>query len=233
MRTILKKIVTAILTLISRGILARHNPTVIAVTGSVGKTSTKDAIYTVLKSEGSIRRSEKSFNSEIGVPLSIIGATSGWNSAFAWIGIIMRGLGQIFEPKGRYPKTLVLEVGADRPGDIRKIAKWLRPHIVVITHLPDVPVHIEFFPTLASLIEEKLSLAAGLRREGTLVLNADDPRVLAAKERFHARTITYGTSEHAMIRASNVRLLAPEGEAEVGGLNFKVDFDGKSFAKLQ
>ena len=228
MRTFFKKIITWKLTLIAKAILRRHNPMVIAVTGSVGKTSTKDAIYTVLKSQGSVRRSDKSFNSELGVPLSIIGATSGWNNPFAWLNVMASGIWQIFEPKGRYPKTLVLEVGADRPGDISRIAKWIKPHVVVITRLPEVPVHIEFFPTLESLVEEKLSLAKGLRKEGTLILNADDSRVLAAKEQMRAKTITYGTNPVSDIRASNVQLLAPGEAFADGGLTFKMDFDGKS-----
>lgn len=229
MRNFFKKTITVILTLIAKGILWRHNPKVIAVTGSVGKTSTKDAIYTVLKSAGSVRKSDKSFNSELGVPLSIIGAKSGWNSTGAWLGVIASGLWQIVEPKGRYPKTLVLEVGADRPGDISSIAKWIKPHIVVITRLPDVPVHIEFFPTLASLIDEKISLAKGLRKDGTLIINADDERIMHAAEKLRFKTITYGTSPDAMIRASNVQLLAPSAAHPDGGLAFKVDFDGKSF----
>lgn len=211
---------------IARAILWRHKPYVIAITGSVGKTSTKDAIYTVLKSNGSVRRSEKSFNSELGVPLSIIGAKSGWNSVFSWLEVIAIGLKQIVSPKGSYPKTLVLEVGADRPGDISSIARWLKPHVVVITRLPDVPVHIEFFPTLQSLIDEKISLARYLRKEGTLVLNADDERVLAAKEIIHAKTITYGVNPIANIRATNVQLLPPS-QMGAGGLAFKLEFDGK------
>ena len=228
MKSFFKKIITAILTLIAKGILWRHNPRVIAVTGSVGKTSTKDAIYTVLKGQGSVRRSDKSFNSELGVPLSIIGASSGWNNPFAWLGVIASGIFQILEPRGSYPKTLVLEVGADRPGDISSIAKWIKPHVVIITRLPDIPVHIEFFPTLESLIEEKLSLAKGLRKEGTLVLNADDHRVLAAKEKMHAKTITYGVNPDADIRASNMQLLAPGEIFAEGGLTFKLEFDGTS-----
>ena len=74
MKSFFKKILVWKLTLIARAILWRHEPTVVAVTGSVAKTSTKDAIYTALRGQGSVRRSEKSFNSELGVPLSIIGA---------------------------------------------------------------------------------------------------------------------------------------------------------------
>ncbi len=226
MKTTLKNIVTKVLILIAKGILRRTNPHIIAITGSVGKTSTKDAIYTVLKGSGSVRRSEKSFNSELGVPLSIIGATSGWNNPLRWLGIIFSGIGIILRPKN-YPKTLVLEVGADRPGDIASIAKWLRPHVVVITRLPDIPVHIEFFPTLESVIEEKLSLAKYMRKEGTLVINADDARIMEAKEKLHLRTTTFGKNPSAMLVASDIQILAPTHE-DIGGLTYKLNFDGKS-----
>lgn len=229
MRHIFKKIITWKLTFIAKGILKRHSPTVIAVTGSVGKTSTKDAIYTILKTTTDVRRSEKSFNSEIGVPLSIIGEQNAWNDPIGWIKVILSGLRQMLAKKGTFPKVLVLEVGADRPGDISAIAAWLQPHIVVLTRLPDVPVHIEFFPTLESLVAEKLSLARGARKEATIILNADDPRIIASKPTLPFRTVTYGTTgDHTTLRASNVQIL-PVSEISTGGLNFKLDFDGKSF----
>ena len=164
MKKFVKKIIIWCLVQVSRGILWKYNPKIIAVTGSVGKTSTKDAVYTVLKNEGSIRRSEKSFNSEFGIPLSIIGEKSGWGSLFAWILIIFSGIGKILIRDDKYPKTLVLEVGADKPGDISSVAKWLKPDVVVITRFPEIPVHIEFFPTLDSLIEEKISLAKYMKK---------------------------------------------------------------------
>ena len=216
------------LTLISKGILWRYKPKIIAVTGNLGKTSTKDAIYTVLKNEGSIRRSEKSFNGDFGIPLSIIGAKSGWGSTMAWFNVILIGLGKIIVFDKTYPKTLVLEVGADKPGDISSVAKWLRPDIVVITHLPDIPVHIEFFPTIESLVEEKISLARYLKNDGTLVLNGDDEKIMKAKEKLHFRSFTFGQKENADIRASNIQILEPS-DVSPGGLNFKIDFDGKSF----
>lgn len=228
MKNQVKKIIIVLLTFISKGILWRYKPKIIAVTGSVGKTSTKDAIYTVLKNEGSIRRSEKSFNSEFGIPLTIIGAKSGWGNVFAWIKIIFIGLEKIIIRDKTYPKTLVLEVGADKPKDISSVAKWLRPDIAVLTRLPDVPVHIEFFPTLESLIEEKISLAKFLKKEGTLVLNADDEKIMKAKEKLPFRSFTFGEKKDADIRASNIQILEPSYFTD-GGLTFKIDFDGKSF----
>ena len=228
MKNFVKKIIIFKLTFISRGILWRYKPKIIAVTGNLGKTSTKDAIYTVLKNEGSIRCSEKSFNSEFGIPLTIIGAKSGWGSIFAWIEIIFTGLSKIIFYDKTYPKTLVLEVGADKPKDISSVAKWLRPDIVVITRLPDVPVHIEFFPTLESLVEEKISLARYLKKDGTLILNGDDEKIMKAKEKLPFRSFTFGENEGVDIRASNIQILEPSDMCE-GGLTFKIDFDGKSF----
>src|SRR6185295_11936945 len=109
---------------------------IVAVTGSVGKTSAKDAIYSVLKSpalctgaEGEIchvRKSEKSMNSDIGLPLTILGVPNAWNNIMEWIRNMTLGLDLILSRR-TYPDCLILEVGADHPGDISRIARWLRP----------------------------------------------------------------------------------------------------------
>ena len=85
MKETFKKVVVAVLTYEAKILLARKKPTIIAVTGSVGKTSTKDAIYTVLKPHFHTRKSQKSFNSDIGVPLSVLGLKNGWNSPWLWL----------------------------------------------------------------------------------------------------------------------------------------------------
>jgi UDP-N-acetylmuramoyl-tripeptide--D-alanyl-D-alanine ligase len=80
MKSVLKSIVITLITLEARLLLARTKPTIVAVTGNIGKTSVKDAIFEVLKNKVHARKSEKSFNSEIGVPLSVLGLESGWNN---------------------------------------------------------------------------------------------------------------------------------------------------------
>ena len=77
MKNIFKKIVIAILTLEARLVLVRYKPKIVAVTGSVGKTSTKDALYSVLAGDFRVRKSEKSFNSELGVSLTVLGLPNG------------------------------------------------------------------------------------------------------------------------------------------------------------
>jgi len=90
-KNFLKKIVINILTWQARIVLVRYKPKIIAVTGSVGKTSTKDAIFTVLSKFKTVRKTQKSYNSEIGIPLTILGCPNGWNSPVVWFENIIRG----------------------------------------------------------------------------------------------------------------------------------------------
>lgn len=139
-----KKVVTAILQFEAQLVLKKYKPNIVAVTGSVGKTSTKDAIFSVLSTSFFTRKSDKSFNNELGVPLTILGLQTAASDPSGWIRNIFDGLALILLTH-KYPRWLVVEVGADRPGDIRAIASWLRPDIAVVTRLSDVPVHVEFF----------------------------------------------------------------------------------------
>ena len=151
MKNIFKKIIVTILTWEAKMVLRRYKPKIIAITGSVGKTSTKDAIFTVLSKFKIVRKSEKSFNSEIGLPLTIIGCPNGWSNPWTWIENIFIGLTLILW-KHSYPEYLVLEVGVGKPGDIKKnVAPWLAPDIVVITRFPDKPVHVEFFHNVEAI----------------------------------------------------------------------------------
>jgi len=144
MHEILKKIVVFVLTWEAQLILKKYKPKVVAVTGSVGKTSTKDAIAKVLEKKFRVRKSKKSYNSELGVPLAIIGAESGWDSIYMWLVAFWKGVAAIVT-RENYPEILVLEVGADRPEDIKKIRLWLKPDVAVLTALAEIPVHVEFF----------------------------------------------------------------------------------------
>ena len=105
MKQILKKIIIKILTIEARIVLARFKPRVIAVTGSVGKTSAKDAIFAALSNSLHVRKNQKSFNSEIGVPLTILGLDNGYNNFFKWIQNILEGFLMIF--KKEYPKWTI------------------------------------------------------------------------------------------------------------------------------
>ncbi len=207
----LKTIVVAILTCEARIVLWRHAPTIVAVTGSVGKTSTKDAIYSAVSKRHHARKSEKSFNSELGVPLTILGLPTAWSSPFAWLEIVVEGLFVALFRRD-YPDWLVLEVGADRPGDICRLA-WLRPRYVVLTHFPDVPVHVEYFESPEQVIREKRELVKALRPGGTLLVNADDHKMRNEAVTADQNILSYGLDEAASFRATDVEVVYEGGTA--------------------
>lgn len=191
MKSVLKHVIVSILTIEARILLGRTKPTIIAVTGNVGKTTTKDAIYAVLKDQKHCRKSEKSFNSELGVPLTILGLGNAWSDPLSWVKNIIDGFMIAMMPHG-YPEVLVLEMGVDRPGDMKRFARWIKPDIVVLTRLPDVPVHVEYFETPEAVIAEKLELVKALKPDGVFVYNNDDEKIRGVAEHMSNETIGYG-----------------------------------------
>lgn len=190
MKNSLKKLIIFILTVEAGYLLKRKNPKIIAVTGSVGKTSTKDAIYTILKNHYPTRKNEKSFNSEIGVPLTVLGLPNAWNSTWGWFKNIVDGF-FIAAFSKEYPEYLIVEAGIDRPGDMTNLTKWLKPDIVVLTRLPDVPVHVEYFATPEAVTAEKMKLVEALKPEGVLVFNADDKIIQAQLETVRSKRVGF------------------------------------------
>jgi len=223
MKKIFKKIIAKTLEIEARAIIKKYQPKIIAVTGSVGKTSTKDAIYAVISKSFYARKSEKSFNSDIGVPLTIIGCGNAWSDPIKWLCNIWQGLSLIIF-KGNYPEWLVLEVGADRPGDIKNITKWLKPNIVVVTKFANVPVHIEYFKSKDEVVAEKGNLVDALKHDGVLILNSDDADVFSFKEKTNNKIITYGMMSDAQMRATNYSVYYKETNGIPFGINFKVEY---------
>ncbi len=227
MKTTFKNIICLTLQWESRLVLWKYKPKIVAITGSVGKTSTKDAVYSVLSAITYVRKSEKSYNSEIGLPLTILGCPNGWNSPALWIKNILKGFWLFIWPH-KYPKWLVLEVGVGKPGDMKKTASWLSTDVVIMTAIGDTPVHIEFFNSRKHLIEEKSMLIKTLKKDGLLVLNADDEAILAMKEKTKSRIITYGFNTDADVVAS-ADSIDYEGGKEPKGTIYRVDAGGNSF----
>lgn len=212
MKSFSKKIVVSILTLEAKVLLRRKRPVVIAVTGSVGKTSAKDAIYTVLKDHVHTRKSQKSYNSEIGVPLSVLGLKNGWNNPLLWLKNIFDGaLVALFASE--YPAVLVLEVGVDRPGDMHALTQWLTPDIVVLTRLPEVPVHVEYFNSPEDVIAEKMQLVHSLKEDGVLIYNSDDEKIRREVENVRQKSFGFSRYSPSHFTTSGDRVLYENGKA--------------------
>ena len=178
-----------------------------------------------------VRKSEKSFNSEIGLPLTILGVPNGWDDPFIWFENILKGFKAIIF-KIKYPEYLILEVGVGKPGDIKKnILPWLKTDVVIVTRFPDKPVHVEFFDSVEKIIEEKSALIYTLRKDGLLILNHDDEKVYALHQKSESRTVSFGAQEnstyHFTYPAYNY---LTDGDLKIpNGINFKLEYDGNTF----
>lgn len=226
MKSLLKNIVVYLLTLEAKLVLKKYRPKIVAVTGSVGKTSTKDAIFSVFSKFFYARKSVKSFNSEIGLPLTILGCPNGWNNPFIWLKNIYEGLILILTPN-HYPKWLILEIGVDRPGDIEKVSRWLPIDIAVFTTMGSVPVHVEFFDSPEALFKEKMKLVDALVREGVIIFNQDDEVSNKFLEPIREyKKISYGFDKNAEIKGSDYKIKYDKSDIQFPkptGINFRVN----------
>lgn len=209
MKEILKQILVFVLHKLSALVIKKYNPKIIGITGTVGKTTTKDAVYTALSRFESVRKSQKSFNSELGIPLTILDSDNPGRDMLGWIRVIIDGLVMLVF-KSPYPKWLVLEVGTDKPGDIAMITKWLKTDITIVTKLSKVPVHVEAFGAPEYLFEEKGNLVKALKPGGTLVLNADDDDVMAYKNLSEEKVLLFGEKLGSDIRSSEYQIIYDE-----------------------
>jgi UDP-N-acetylmuramoyl-tripeptide--D-alanyl-D-alanine ligase len=156
----------------------------VGVTGSAGKTTTKEAIAHVLGAQYRVLKSEGNFNNHFGLPLMLLKV----------------------EPEH---DVAVIEMGMSHAGEIRTLAKIAQPEIGVVTNV--APVHLEFFDSLAGIARAKYELIESLPSNGTAVLNADDEYVSQFGRDFKGRVATYGLRATADVRAENVRTRGTEG----------------------
>jgi len=219
-------IVAAFLALLARAVITRYRPKIVMVTGSVGKTSTKDAVAAVLMTRFLVRKSEKSFNSEFGVPFTIFGVKNvkSPSNPLAWLPIFKSALALLILPN-HYPNMLVLEVGADKPGDLARILRMATPDAVVVTRLPEIPVHVEAYASPMAVREEEFSPAYALVPGSPLIVCADDPYALDSSVRTSTRIISYGMASNATLRISDTGFYE-EGK-KVAGMHMRILTGGK------
>jgi UDP-N-acetylmuramoyl-tripeptide--D-alanyl-D-alanine ligase len=166
----------------------------IAVTGSAGKTTTKEAIAHVLATRLRVHKSEGNFNNHFGLPLMLLKLQPEHDAA-------------------------VIEMGMSHAGEITALAKIAHPETGVVTNV--APVHLEFFNSIADIARAKYELIQSLPVNGTAILNADDEYVSQFGRDFHGKVVCYGVGPTAAVRAENVQPRGEQGSAfdvVVGGL---------------
>ncbi len=186
---------------LSRAARARLDAQVIAVTGSVGKTSTKEALRRVLGAQGPTHASAASFNNHWGVPLSL----------------------------ARCPATArfaIFEIGMNHAGEIEPLVRLVRPHVAIITTVE--PVHLEFFAGIEAIADAKAEIFAGVEPGGAVVLNRDNAQFARLTRRARklgiSRIVSFGASKRSDARLLDVSLHAASSAVHANILGHDVTY---------
>jgi UDP-N-acetylmuramoyl-tripeptide--D-alanyl-D-alanine ligase len=165
-------------------VLSEHPVKVIGITGSIGKTTTKEFAFRLLSRSLNVLKSEGNFNNQLGVPLSLLKLTDKHEVA-------------------------VLEMAMSAPGEIRTLTRIAPPDIAVITNI--YPVHLQFFSSIEEIALAKKEILDGAKADGIAVLNGDDPFVKKIAEDWKGERISFGLSSGCEVRAQNIRKAGWEG----------------------
>ncbi len=227
MKKILINILKFIFEKLARLTIWRFRPDVIAISGSVGKTSAKEAIFAVSKNSYRVRKSNGNFNNELGMPLAILGnwAKIGKPIFLFWLRVIIAAFFRlIFLPRSFYPKILILEYAAGKPGDIKYLLNIAKPKVAVLTAIGNLPVHLEFYADPQAVVREKSKLIENLYTDNFAVLNFDDEETIVLKEKTRGKIMTFGFNEGADIRITNFENRLEDGKLEESGIFFKLEY---------
>jgi UDP-N-acetylmuramoyl-tripeptide--D-alanyl-D-alanine ligase len=173
---------------IARDVRRRSDVPVVAITGSAGKTTTKEVAAEFLSARYRVFRNKGNFNNHIGLPLSLL------------------------ELRSR-PEVAVVELGMNHPGEIRTLVGIAEPEVRVWTNVGDA--HLGFFPSADAIADAKAEILEHARRDDVLVANADDPRIAARTSAFAGRVVTFGIQQPADVRATHVEERGLEGTRAV------------------
>ncbi|MEK7549259.1 MAG: Mur ligase family protein [Patescibacteria group bacterium] len=220
MKNFLINILKFILERLARLTIWRFKPDVIAISGSVGKTSAKEAIFTVLKNCYRVRKNSRNFNDELGMPLAILGNWTkiGKPIFLFWPRVIIAAFFRlIFLPRSLYPKILILEYAVAKPGDIKYFLNIAKPKVAVLTAIEDLP---------EAVAREKSKLIENLYIDNFAVLNFDDEATVVLKEKTRGEIMTFGFNEGADVKITNFENRLESGKLEESSVFFKLEYKG-------
>jgi len=173
---------------------------VVAITGSVGKTTTRQIIHHVMSKRFKTFQSPKNFNNFIGLPLTLLAA----------------------EPDCQ---IVVVELGTNHPGEIEYLSRITAPDIALVTAV--APAHLEGFGDLETLTKEKLSISEGLGQAGTLIINGDCPDLVALARKQRKKFLTFGTNPKCDYHTENLCSDGLSSDFKIAGINIHLPLPGR------
>lgn len=216
MKRLFKEWLKNYLRILAAAVLKKYQPRIIAITGSTGKTTTKEAIFTAIAGSDNwrnklIAKTTGNLNTEFGIPASIIdpsfvGTPVGDKMRLS-TNDVWKLTGRAFKllfTKADYPELWILELGADKPGDITHFMSFIQPEVGILTNIGDV--HLEFFGSKANLVEEKRKLITGIKPGGLAILNKDDEFTNLIARNLPAKVIFISAKTEADFRATDIAL---------------------------
>jgi UDP-N-acetylmuramoyl-tripeptide--D-alanyl-D-alanine ligase len=181
-----------------------NNFKVVAITGSVGKTTTRQIAYEVLRQHFRVHTAPKNFNNNIGLPLTLLGADE-------------------------EDEIVLTELGTDHPGEIVPLSKIAQPDVAVVTTV--APAHLEGFGSIEAILEEKLSISQGLKKDGILIINGDNELLVKACKSKKIKFVSFGESTGCDIRAQNIRYEGNSSRFTIDGTDVALPLPGPGNVK--
>ncbi len=213
-----------ILNILAKRIISKYNPVVIGITGSVGKSSARHVIYEMLKKKYKVFCNRSKQKTDINIPLAIIGIDKVENGTLReFIKIMLKAI-KIIASKSDYPEILILEMGIERPQDMKKMLDIVKPNIAIMTNFSNPPPHVEYFKSEKHLFREKSLLFKSLGKKDLAVINFDDEHSKDIAENSKSKIATFGFGDKAGIKAEEIFAGEHKWKIENGktGISFKV-----------
>jgi len=226
-----QELIQRVLKFLAKKVLKKYKPKVIAITGSVGKSTAKEMIYRALtdgqntnEKKKIIWKSEKNYNNEIGIPLAILGVKGEKKSFWQWVGVVSKAIYLIIFPiYSKYPNILVLEFGADKPGDIKYFCDFIPVDVGVVTNVGIS--HLENFGSQKKIFQEKIFLLKSAKN--LQVANIDGVKI--SKNNLFKNLQTYGIINQTDFCLRNIGYNYTKDNF-LQGMIFELEYKGKVIA---
>ncbi|MBU2566540.1 UDP-N-acetylmuramoyl-tripeptide--D-alanyl-D-alanine ligase [Patescibacteria group bacterium] len=206
-----------------RRAIFRDGPMVVAIAGSVGKTSTRNAITismgALFKSE-EFRTSKKNFNNELGLPISVFDGEMPGRNVLKWFKLFGLAFAYAAGLKKLDMRYLVLEMAADHPGDLDYLLRIAPPKIAIMTAMG--AEHVEYFGSLEAAIEEERRVLRALPEDGEAILNTDDGMTWESRDLVRAEAIGFGRAAEAVVRIESTKVIYDENDFYKSGLEVNI-----------